>query len=407
VTDDIAIEVPTEADWPEFGNVLATAFHENLDDEARAQAHLVFEPERSLVARRDGRIVGTAGISTRQLAVPGAVLPAGHVTFVAVAATARRRGVLTRFMRQQFADMRAAGEPIAVLWASEGRIYQRFGYGQAARKLQVEIDSREVRVTADINGGQLRDGSVADLRDAIVKVYDEVFADRPGYSERTAALWDHRLADPPSLRRGRHELQAVLHVGESGPDGYALWAGKEDWDANGPKGSVEIREVVGANPTAYAAVWQHLLTMDLTRSAHAWCIAVDDPLQYMVNEPRRIAGIIGDSLWLRVLDVPAALAARRYAAPVDAVIEVSDGIIAENNGRFRLTGSPTAATCTPTADPADLSCTIGALGAAYLGDASLAMLAATGAVRETGAGSLAAAATAFGWHRRPATVEPF
>jgi predicted acetyltransferase len=407
VTDDIAIEVPTEADWPEFGNVLSAAFHENFDDDARAHAHLVYEPERSLVARRDGRIVGTAGISTRQMAVPGALLPAGHVTFVAVAATARRRGILTRFMRQQFADMRAAGEPIGVLWASEGRIYQRFGYGQAARKLMVSVDSREVRVTADIGGGQLRDGSVADLRDAMAKVYDEVFADRPGYSERTPTLWDYRLADPSSQRRGAHELQAVLHVGESGPDGYALWTGKEEWDASGPKSKVWIREVVGANPTAYAALWNYLLTMDLTRSAEAWCVAVDDPLQYMVDEPRRIAGTIGDALWLRVLDVPAALAARRYAAPVDVVIEVSDGIIAENDGHFRLTGSPTAATCTPTADPADISCTIGALGAAYLGDAPLTALAGTGAVRELRPGTLAPASVAFGWHRRPAPVEPF
>jgi predicted acetyltransferase len=407
VTDDIAIEVPTEADWPEFCNLLATAFHENIDDDGRALQRLVFEPERGLVARRDGRMVGTAAISTRALAVPGGVVPAGHVTFVAVAASARRRGVLTRFMRQQFADMRAAGEPIGVLWASEGRIYQRFGYGQAVRKLSVSIDSREVRVTADIGGGQLRDGSVADLRDAMVKVYDEVFAERPGYSERTATLWDYRLADPPGGRRGAYELQAVVHVGESGPDGYALWAGQEDWDAHGPKGKVQIREIVAASPTAHAALWQYLLSMDLTRTVHAWCLPVDDPLQYMVNEPRRVGAVLGDALWLRVIDVPAALAARRYAAPVDVVIEVSDGIIAENNGRFRLTGSPSTASCTPTADPPDLACTIGALGAAYLADAPLTALAATGAVRELRPGALAAAATAFGWHRGAALVEPF
>jgi predicted acetyltransferase len=407
VTDDIAIEVPTEADWPEFSQMLATAFHEVWEDDSRERSRTIFEPDRSLVARRDGRIVGTASIMTRQLVVPGAIVPAGHVTFVAVAATARRRGVLTRFMRQQFSDMRAAAEPIAVLWASEGRIYQRFGYGLAARKLAFSVDSREVRVTADIGGGQLRDGSVADLRDAIVKVYDEVFAERPGYSERTPVLWDYRLSDPQSERRHATELHALLHTGDSGPDGYALWAGHDRWDDGGPDSEVKIRELVATTPTAYAALWNHLLTMDLTRSANLWCVPVDDPLQYMVNEPRRLGARITDAIWLRVLDVPAALAARRYAAPVDVVIEVSDGIIDANNGRFRLIGSPTAATCTPTTDPADLSCTVGALGAAYLGDASLAQLAGAGTVHESRPGTLAAAATAFGWHRRPGAVEPF
>jgi predicted acetyltransferase len=407
VTDDaIRIEVPTEADWPEFSRLLTTAFHEAVEEEVRDQEKLLYEPDRSLVARRDGRIVGSAAISTRQLAVPGAVIPAGHVTFVGVAATARRQGVLTRFMRQQFDDMRAAGESIAILWASEGRIYQRFGYGLAARKVGFKVDTREVKVTADQAGGRLIEGTPTDVLDAMTKIYDQLYVDHPGWSERSAAHWEYRIADKKSTRDGYTELHALLHEGEAGPDGYALWSSHAKWDEGGPRGELRVRELVAANPRAYASLWQHLLTMDLTRTVFTWLAGADEPLQYMVDEPRRLGMNLSDSIWLRVLDVPAALAARRYAAPVDVVIEVSDGIITANNGRFRLRGSMDGAACEPTTDPADLACTANALGAAYLGGASLATLADAGMVHEIRPGTLAGAATAFGWHRPAYAVEP-
>ena len=136
VTDDITIDVPTADDGDAFFAAMMHAFGEDGTPAYVEHEKMVFEPERCLAARRDGVIVGTAGIFTRRLSVPGASVPAGHVTFVSVAPTARRRGVLSRFIKRQFDDMATAGEPVAVLWAkSEARIYQRFGYGMAVRKL--------------------------------------------------------------------------------------------------------------------------------------------------------------------------------------------------------------------------------------------------------------------------------
>ena len=148
MSDDISIEVPTSGDWDEIYRVVSHAFHEESSESASDAEAKVFETERGLVARREGEIVGTAAILTRQLAIPGGTVAAAHVTLVSVAATARRQGVLTRFMQRQFDDARAAGESIAVLWASEGRIYQRFGYGLAATKLGLTIESREVELGA-------------------------------------------------------------------------------------------------------------------------------------------------------------------------------------------------------------------------------------------------------------------
>jgi predicted acetyltransferase len=199
----------------------------------------------------------------------------------------------------------------------------------------------------------------------------------------------------------------VLHESSHGTTGYALWQTTADWAPTGPQGEVQVREVVGADPEAYLALWRFLLSIDLTRTTHYHFAAVDEPLIHLVDEPRRLGGRLNESLWVRLVDLPRALAARRYAAPVDVVLDVTDRVLTGNTGRWRLTGDRHTATCTPTHDPADLACDVLELGSAYLGGMSLAALGAAGRVRELTPGALAATATAFGWHRLPAAAEVF
>ncbi|HEX6870431.1 MAG TPA: GNAT family N-acetyltransferase [Micromonosporaceae bacterium] len=407
MTDDITLHVPTATDWDAIFEVATSAFNDEPDEAVSAAEAAIFEPERGLVARRDGAIVGTAAVMTRQLSVPGGNVPAGHVTLVTVDASARRRGILRRFMHQQFADMRAAGEPVAVLWASEGRIYQRFGYGLAVRRLSLKVDTREASLTVPDRTGRLRTGTPADLRDTLVKVYDQVYSQRPGWSERLDRHWDYRLADLPSYRRGATAMRAVIHEGDTGVDGYALWRTSSQWDENGPNGEVRVLEHVATTPQAYAAIWRFLFTMDLTRSVQAWACGLDEPLQFMVNEPRRLGARATEALWLRVIDLPAALAARRYATAVEAVFEITDDLLPQNSGRWRLTGSPAAAACAPTTEEPDLRCDIRSLAAAYLGGTPLTALAAGGLVDEVRPGALAQVSTAFGWPQTPSAIEVF
>jgi predicted acetyltransferase len=408
VTDNIEISIPTHEDWDSIYQAISAAFNEDGDEASSGIERAILEFDRSLIARRDGQIVGTAGIYTRQLGVPGAAVPAGHVTMISVAPTARRQGILTRFMHQQFDDMRAAGEPLAVLWASEGRIYQRFGYGLAARRMSINAENREVSLTVAARGtGRLREATPDEVRDTLVKVYDAAFAQHPGWSERSARHWDNRLADPTSIRRGATARRAVIHEGESGIDGYGLWRVQGKWNDNGPGGEVRVNEVIATSTEAYTAIWRFLLTVDLTRTTEAWCISVDEPLFFLVNEPRRLNARIADGLWLRILDVPQALAARRYATDIDVVIEVTDHLIPTNAGRFRLIGSAESASCVSTADEPDLRCDVRALGAAYLGGTPLTALAVGGLVEEVRPGSLDPVSTAFGWHRAPSAVEVF
>ena len=408
---DLRIRVGAADDWAQISRLLGLVFHSTSEEETREVEQSVFEPERSLVTTDGELIVGHAAAYTRDLTVPGAIVPAAHVTLVGVAPTHRRRGLLSRMMRRQLEEVAAAGrEPVAVLWASETGIYPRFGYGMAAQRLHMDIMTREVALTAapPVDGaGRLRMVEPAEAIGEFSTVYERLRADRPGWSSRDGRWWRFVLSDLPSQRGGGSALRGVVHETPDGPAGYALWRTEDAWDHHGPRGVVQVREVVAADPVAYAALWRFLLSIDLTRSASAGFLALDEPLQHLVNEPRRLGAKVRDALWVRIVDLPAALAARRYAAEVDVVLDVTDVHLTANSGRWRLTGGPSGAACVRTTDDADLACTALELGAAYLGGTTLSALAAAGRVRELTPGALHRASAAFGWHRLPNPTEVF
>ncbi len=407
---DIPIRTGAADDWAEISRLLGLVFHNTAEEELRGVEGSVFEPDRSLVAEDGGLIVGHAAAYTRELTVPGAIVPAAHVTLVGVAPTHRRRGLLSRMMRRQLDEIAEAGrEPIAVLWASETKIYPRYGYGMAAQRLRADIMTREVTLPAappDAEG-RLRLVTPADAIADLTKVYEQLRADRTGWSSRDERWWRFVLSDLPPQRDGGTALLGVVHDTPHGPTGYALWRTESRWDPHGPDGVVRVREVAAADPVAYAALWRFLLSIDLTRAATAAFLALDEPLQHLVDEPRRLGAAVQDALWIRVVDLPAALAARRYAADVDVVLDVTDPQMPRNTGRWRLTGGPAGATCVRTTDDADLACTALELGAAYLGGTTLGALAAAGRVRELTPGALHRASAAFGWHRMPNPTEVF
>ncbi|MDT5035162.1 MAG: hypothetical protein QOE03_347 [Micromonosporaceae bacterium] len=401
-----------------FG-VLADAFGDDFSDVALDRSRLVFEPDRNhVVEHSDDGPVATAGAYTRDVTVPGGTVAAAHVTLVGVRQTHRRRGLLTRLMRHQLNDVRRRGEPIAMLWASEGPIYQRFGYGLAAQRHSMTISTRDVGLTdpkasrarqpRDASpAGRLRDASPPEVRKDLQSVYERVLPTRPGWSSRDNHWWDLKVSDPPSLRDGHTATRALLFEGPAGVGGYALWRRKTISGANGPHGEIHVAEVIAATPDAYVALWRFLLSVDLTRTVRCRLGAADEPLRYLVGEPRALGVQVGDALWVRVVDVPAALSARRYAAGIDVVLEVTDDLLPGNAGRWRLTGNTDGATCAPTTDPVALSCDIADLGALYLGGTPLGALTAGGRVRELRPGAAAAAAAAFGWYRAPSALDTF
>jgi predicted acetyltransferase len=398
------------AELPAFLRAAETAFHEDLHPADLALHEGRFEPDRSLAVLDGEDIVATTTIFSRELTIPGATVPAACVSEVGVLATHRRRGLLTRLMRRQLDDVRARGEALAVLWASEPAIYGRFGYGIAAFSAEIRLRTAGMRLqsTVPAPAGRMRLVDPAGAVEEIAPLYDRVRRRRVGHLDRSAAWWAKRVHDPEHRRRGAGPLRAAVHEGPGGKvDGYALYAVRSGMDLEGPDGEVVVRELVAGDPAATAAMWGYLLGLDLTRRL-TWEIApADEPLSVLLAGPGRPRVSTYENLWVRLVDAGAALAARRYAAPVELVFEVDDAFCPWNTGRWRLEGDAGDARCARTDAPADLALSAADLGSAYLGGPAFAALADAGRVRELRPGALAESDVAFGIARRPWCPEIF
>jgi predicted acetyltransferase len=400
-----------------FHTVDMHAFHGSpLNEEERrlVMSHLEFD--RSLAAFDGATPVGTAAAYTFQLTVPGfRSLPAAGVTWVSVLPSHRRRGVLSSLMRRQLIDVRECGEPLAVLWASESVIYSRFGYGRAMWHADFTLYRGEAALarTAPADGGlRLRIADPVAALPELAKVYDTVLPTRPGFIARNEAWWRREVYDPPDRRHGTSPLHCVLAEDDGGPRGYALYLAHNRWDSDTslPDSALSVREMVGADAAASAALAADLLSRDLTREFRVRGRPVDDPLLYQLADPRRARPRLKDALWVRITDVPGALARRRYSCPADLVIEVRDDLLPSNAGRWRLTtagaapdGGGLEASCAPASDgaPADVALDVAELGAAYLGGTPLGALAAAGLVTERRPGAVRLLSTALSWDLAP------
>ena len=345
----------------------------------------VVDPSRFYAGWDGDELVATAGSFDFRMAVPGARLAVAGVTWVGVLPTHRRRGLLTSLMRRQLDDLHAAGTAVAALWASEAAIYGRFGYGPAAWILAATLPrGAAFRVPVEPGGVRLVDPRA----DALRETYEQVAARTAGFPERDDAWWAFRLHDPEHARSGASPLQCAVTDG-----GYALYATAPKWEHAVPAGTVRVRELVAATPDAHARLWRHVLDLDLMREVQVVAMSPDDPLlMHLLAEPRAARASLRDSLHVRLVDLPAALAGRRYTADVDAVIAVEDPQCPWNSGTWRLVGGRDGATCDRTGDAPDLVAAPSDLGAAYLGGTPLR----SRNVVECTPGMLSRVTTAFG-----------
>jgi predicted acetyltransferase len=388
-----------------FFEAIFLAFSEEMKDETFAAEMLTAEPERTLAGFDGDAIVSTAGAFSFDLAVPGGRLPAAGVTYVGVSPTHRRRGLLTSAMQHQLHDIGDRGEPLAVLWASEAAIYGRFGYGVASQKQAIEIDRVDARLRADApsdDSVSLHLASAEEAKAAITAV-DAAIPGRPGSFRRHAKWIDSLLVDDEDRRNGFSSLQAVVARRGTEPLGYAVYRIKPGWNRqfNLADGDAVVWEQQALSPAVDATLTRHLLSLDLVRRVRWWNQPPDSVMSHLLNDPRQARTTVTDAVHLRIIDVPVALAARRYVAPLDVVIELSDSVFPANVGRWRLRGDRAHATCERTDESPSLTMDIEALGAIYLGGTSLTSLAGAGRVSGTSDGVVHEVSTALRWDVQP------
>jgi predicted acetyltransferase len=371
------------------------------------------ELDRSLGLFEGGQVLATSGLYSRTLTVPGGVVPCAGVTWVTVAPTVRRRGVLTEMMRRQLTELHEQErEPVAALWASEAPIYGRFGYAPAAYRggLTGRTERLRLRPDIDLGTGQVALVDRETYQPAAAAVYDAVRRFVPGNLARDERWWDRRVRDLPDQRDGATALRFLLHTETDGTvTGYAAWRIKGTWndDTGETDGVLLVEEVRASSTQAYASLWKVLLSVDLVRTVKAPLASPDDPLRHLVTDGRALATRQIDSLWVRLVDVGRALSARRYPAPIDFVFEVRDPFCEWNTGRWHLWGHPAGAFCDRTDRDPDIVLGIEELSAIYLGGVSLASLQAAGRVTEVSPGAVTQASTAFGWPVTPWCPDEF
>lgn len=378
-------------------DAVMVSFGEDTNEEQWARDKKLLDPPRVLGAYDGDTVVGGGAAFTFRMTVPGGrQVGAAGVTMVGMMPTHRRRGLLRQLMARQLADVRIADEPIAALWASEGSIYQRFGYGLASLNGAIDIErSRAVfRKPVSASGSvELRDAVAA--KPDLMQVYDVVRAATPGFYERSPTWWDVLLDDPEYRRRGASKRFNAVAMREGHSVGYALYRIKSDWTETGPANTLMVVELLAVDAQATQQLWNFVFGVDLMSRIRSRLGPADHPLLLLVAEPRRLQLRVTDGLWLRVVDVPAALEGRGYSADGSIVLDVTDEFMPEVAGRWRLTVSDGLGHVESTTEAADLQLEISDLGAAYLGAFSFDSLGRSGRTIEMTRGARARADAIF------------
>ena len=371
------------------------------------------ELDRSLGLWDGDRVAATAGIYSRTLSVPGAVVPCAGITWITVSPTHRRRGVLSAIMRRQLTELHEQErEPVAALWAAEYPIYGRFGYAPATFRGGLRGSTERLRLRPDVDLGAGRVDLVRPSTSTAPpprRCTSRCAGSSPATSTRDDRWWDRLLRDEPDSRHGATERRHLLHTEPDGTvTGYASYRVKDSWtDTGEPDGTLTVDEVRARSTAAYAALWQFLLSVDLVRTVRAPMASADDPLRHLLADARALHSTPVDALWVRLVDVGRALSARRYPTPIDLVFEVRDDFCEWNTGRWHVWGHPAGAFCDRTDRDPDLVLGIEELSAVYLGGVSLATLQAAGRVTEISPGAVTLASTAFHWPVTPWCPDEF
>ena len=396
---DVEIRTIAEDEFETWMRAIESAFGGHVRPEDVQNERKVIDPARCLASFDGDDIVGCASSVVFEMTVPGGTIPTVGITGVGVVPTHRRRGVNTALMRRQLDDIRDGGFAIAALFASEGGIYGRFGYGLATLDAFVDIEtSRSAFIPASEGDGRVRLLDREAAKERYLSMYDRSRLTRPGAMKKSPNWFDYEFADKHFGEERKFFF--ALHETGNDCDGIAAYTIKHEWDLV-PKNIVELYDLDALTPSVYAQMWRFVLDLDLVSKVTAWSRPADEPLLHLLREPRRLNMRLKDGMWVRLLDIPGALTARRYPHDGRVVFDVRDAFCPWSEGRYALDAGAEGATCEQTDDEADLLLTTNELAAAYLGGSTFSQLHRAGRVSEERAGAIGTADAMFTWNPPP------
>lgn len=381
---DIELRPVTDEDFRDFLRVIEGAFGFHASSDNVAEFRAATELDRTVAAYQDDLIVGTAGAHSFELTLPGGTTaPAAGVTIVTVRGTHRRQGVLRAMMDHQLDDVADRGEPMALLTASEGSIYQRFGYGPATFEANWSVPTQGTTLRQPSRAlGRLHQVSRSDAILALPGVYERCRLAIPGAVNRNDVWWEQWFKDHEWERDGGTARFYLLHESSDGtPDGYLAMRQKRASTHGNPTGTLVIDELFAETTEVEAALWQYAIEHDLMTTVSAPRRPVDEAIRWRLADVRRLACTqLNEALWVRPLDIAATLAARRYPATDGLVIEVVDPFRPGNEGRYLIDGGPDGAHASRSDRSADLTLDVADLGSIYMGGVAPSVLARAGRI---------------------------
>jgi predicted acetyltransferase len=345
--------------------------------------------------------VATAASWPSDLTIPGhSTIPAWAITAITVSPTHRRRGIARAMLDAELRTARALGYPIAMLTVSESTIYSRWGFAPSAMAADWSIKTARAEWIGPRASGRVHIVEAEHLRTIGLDLVDRVRLQTPGQMSFSGVLWDRILGVGIGSESRAAKLRFLRYDDVSGEmQGFAVYSIREEEPP--AQAILELSYLVTATDDAYAGLWRHLLAMDLIGEIRASDRSIDEPLRWQIADYRSaVKSLERDHLWTRILDVPAALTARRYHAPGHLVFDVRDDL-GFATGRFLLTISSdgTAVVGTLTGDIPDdadaVALTVNELSAIYLGGVSPVLLTRAGRIEELTPGAAAVVELCF------------
>ena len=389
----------TPDEFVEWVRVEARAYGNRLNNDPEVlRPH--FDLDRSIAVFDQGNIVGGAHSHRLEMSIPGASAVTAGVANIAVQPTHRRQGVMTRMMHHQIHDLHDRGEPLAALFARESLIYRRFGYGIGSLQEEWSIDRQYNAFARPIESrGRIVFVDPEDIPNKFPEVFRRSTMDRPGVFQKAPHIWERDSQAPEHRQGGPGGLFYAAYEDGGRVDGYVTYR------ITGT--TLVVNELMAATKEANTALWRFCFDVDLTSCTEALKRPVDDPLPWMLADPRRLQRSTRDGMWLRLIDVGAALKLRRYMQSDRLVLEVRDELCPWNEGRFELEGSLEGATCRASSSSPDLALAVSDLASAYLGTVKFSTLSQSGLVDERTPGALLRADRMFAVRLQPWTPTSF
>ncbi len=359
-----------------------------------------FDLDRSIAVFEDGQIIGGTHSHLLEMSVPGGVATVAGVSNVEVQPTHTRRGIMTSMMRHQIDGIHDREEPLAALFATESAIYGRFGFGVGSVHEFWTIDKHHTAYAQRYESpGSVTFVDPADIGSMLPDVFRRSTLGRPAVFQRALHHWDRDSRDPIHSQGGPGGVFYAAYVQDGRIDGYVNYRTQRP--------AVIVNELMATTPEASAALWRFCFDLDLHERTEAIKRPVDDPLPWLLADPRRLQRSTRDGLWVRIVDVAAALQLRQYLSNDRLTLQINDDFCPWNNRCFELDGSLEGATCRPSAGSPDLSISVAGLASAYLGAASFTTLARAQLVEEHTPGASLRADRMFAVQLKPWTPYNF